>query len=89
MTHFREGLATFQLDLIDIDPKYNNIIVLDDLMGLAVDSPIILKLESTEMQVLYCCYRMHFQKLNTTPVSVVTLNIWFSLDARQIDDRSV
>ena len=28
----------------DIDPKYNNIIVLDDLMDLAVDSPIISKL---------------------------------------------
>ena len=35
--YFREGLHTFQLDLSDIDPKYNNIIVLDDLMDLAVD----------------------------------------------------
>ena len=39
-----EGLPTFQLDLSDIDPKYNNIIVLDDLMDLAVDSLIISKL---------------------------------------------
>ena len=29
--YFREGLPTFQLNLSDIDPKYNNIIVLDDL----------------------------------------------------------
>ena len=29
--YFREGLPTIQLDLSDIDPKYNNIIVLDDL----------------------------------------------------------
>ena len=42
--YFREGLPTIQLDLNDIDPKYNNSIVLDDLMDLAVDSPIILKL---------------------------------------------
>ena len=42
--YFREGLPTFQLDLSDTDPKYNNIIVLDDLMDLAVDSPIILNL---------------------------------------------
>ena len=42
--YFQEGLPTFQLDLSDIDPKYNNIIVLDDLMDLAVDSPIISKL---------------------------------------------
>ena len=76
--YFREGLPTFQLDLC----KYNNIIVLDDLMDLAVDSPIFSKL-------LYCCYRMLFQKVNTTLVSVVALNIWFSLDVRQIDDRSV
>ena len=42
--YFQEGLPTFQLDLSGIDPKYNNIIVLDDLMDLAVDSPIISKL---------------------------------------------
>ena len=42
--YFREGLPTFQLDLSDVDPKHNNIIVLDDLMDLAVDSPIISKL---------------------------------------------
>ena len=42
--YFREGHPTFQLDLSDINPTYNSIIVLDDLMDLAVDSPIILKL---------------------------------------------
>ena len=42
--YFREGLPTFQRDLSDINPKYNNIIVLDDLMDLAVDSPIFSKL---------------------------------------------
>ena len=42
--YFRDGLPKFRLDLRDIDPKHNNIIVLDDLMNLAVDSPIISKL---------------------------------------------
>ena len=42
--YFREGRPMFQLNLSDIDPKYNNIIVLDDLMDLAVDSQIISKL---------------------------------------------
>ena len=42
--YFREGFPTFQFDLSVIDPKYNNIIVSDDLMDLAVDSPIISKL---------------------------------------------
>ena len=39
--YFREGLPTFHLNLSDIDPKYKNITVLDDLMDLAVDSQII------------------------------------------------
>ena len=42
--HFREGLPTFQHHLSNIDPKYNNIIVFDDLMDLDVDRPIISKL---------------------------------------------
>ena len=41
--YFREELPTFQLNLSDIEPKYNNIIVLDDLMDLAVDSQNISK----------------------------------------------
>ena len=85
-------LPTFQLDLSDIDPKYNSIIVLDDLMDFAVYSPIIqscLRKEDATTQVLYFCCRMLFQKKNTTPVSVVTLNIWFYLDVWRIDDRSV
>ena len=42
--YFRDGLPMFQLDLSCIDPEYNNI-VSDELMDLAVDSPIISKLE--------------------------------------------
>ena len=42
--YFRDGLPTFQLDLSDIDPNFNNIVVLDDLMDIAIDSPIISKL---------------------------------------------
>ena len=42
--YFREGLPGFQLDLSDIDLKYNNIIVFDELMDLAVDSLIISQL---------------------------------------------
>ena len=42
--YFRKGLPTFQLNLSDIDPKYNNIIVLVALMDLAVDSQINSKL---------------------------------------------
>ena len=42
--YFKQGLPEFEPDLCDIDPRYNNIVVLDDLMDMAVDSPIISKL---------------------------------------------
>ena len=41
--YFKQGLPEFEPDLCDIDPRYNNIVVLDDLMDMAVDSPIISK----------------------------------------------
>ena len=41
---FCQGLPEYKDDLSDIDPRYNNIIVLDDLMDLAKDSPIVAKL---------------------------------------------
>ena len=41
---FCQGLPKYKDDLSDIDPRYNNIIALDDLMDLAKDSPIVAKL---------------------------------------------
>ena len=41
---FNLGLPEFKPDLSDIYPCYNNIVVLDDLMDMAVDSSIISKL---------------------------------------------
>ena len=41
--YFKQGLPEFEPDFCDIDPRYNNIVVLDDLMDTAVDSPIISK----------------------------------------------
>ena len=39
--YFKHTLPEFEPDLCDIDARYNNIVVLDDLMDMAVDSPII------------------------------------------------
>ena len=36
---FFQGLPKYKDDLSDIDPRFNNIIVLDDLIDLAKDSP--------------------------------------------------
>ena len=38
---FFEGIPQFSEDLREIDPKYNNILVFDDLMREAVDSPVL------------------------------------------------
>ena len=41
--YFKQGLPEFEPNFCDIDPRCN-IVVLDDLMVMAVDSPIISKL---------------------------------------------
>ena len=41
--YFKQGLPELEPDLCDSDPRYKNIVVLDDLMDMAVDSPIISK----------------------------------------------
>ena len=42
--YYNQGLPEFESDHSDIDPCYNNIVVLDNLMDIALDSPIISKL---------------------------------------------
>ena len=42
--YLKQGLPEFEPDLCDIDPRYNNIVVLVGLIDMAVDSPIISKL---------------------------------------------
>ena len=41
---FFRGVPTFQEDLREIDPKYNNVIIFDDLMAEAIESPIVSRL---------------------------------------------
>ena len=66
--YFKQGQPEFELDLSDIDPCYNNIVVPDDLMDMGVDSPIISKPGKHRLQGSYCCYKMHFRKESTIPV---------------------
>ena len=93
--YFREGLPAFQFDLSDIDPKYNNSIVLDDLMDLAVDSPIISKVftqgRHRNASVILLLQNAFPKGKQNTSISRNTqyIYVWFSLDVRQIDDRSV
>ena len=41
---FTQGLPNFSEDLREIDPNFNNLIILDDLMSEAIDSPIVSRL---------------------------------------------
>lgn len=41
VTTFCEGIPQFSEDLREINPKYNNLLVFDDLMREAVDSPVL------------------------------------------------
>ena len=70
--YFHQGQPVFESDLSDIDPCYNNIVVLDDLMDIAMDSRIIFlnysAKEGIETQASYCLYKMCFQKGSTKPV---------------------
>ena len=38
---FFRGLAEFKEDLREIDPKFKNVLVLDDLMAQATESPLV------------------------------------------------
>ena len=42
--YFKHGPLESEPDLCDTDPRYNSIVVLDNLIDMAVDSPIISKL---------------------------------------------
>ncbi len=41
---FERGLPELSEDLCEINPRYNNIIILDDLMAEATDSPVVSRL---------------------------------------------
>ena len=77
--YFKQGIPDFEPDVNDIDPLYSNIIVLDDLMDIAVDSPIISKLFTQGRHrnaSVILLLKMHFQKESTIPAFVATLSIW-------------
>ena len=67
--YFQQGLPKFELKLSDIDPCYNSIVVLDNLMDIAGDSTLFLNYSPKgDIEVSYCCYKMLFRKESTIPV---------------------
>ena len=69
--YFKQGLPKFEPDLCIIDPCYNNIVVLGDLLDMVVNFlsfPNFSPKGGIEMPASYCCYKMHFRKDSTKPV---------------------
>jgi len=88
---FQEGLPDFQEDLSDIDPRFNNIIVLDDLMDLALDSHVISKLftQGRHRNASVILLSERLSKRETIPTSVEMHRIWPCFDVRSTEGRPV
>ena len=81
-----EGLPQFEPDLGDIDSLYIIIIVLDDLMDMAVDSPIISKLFTQRRHrntrvILYLQNSFPKGKYNTTIIRNTQYKVLFRYQA--------
>ena len=74
---FFEGIPQFSEDLREINPKYNNILVFDDLMAEAVDSPVLSHFFSNgaiETLVPFFYYKTCFPKASITPILLAMHN---------------
>ena len=87
---FAQGLPDLSEDLREIDPKFNNVLVFDDLMSQATDSPLLSLLftqgrhrNASVILLLQIC----FPKENSTLISAGMLSIWSSFVALVIVSR--
>ena len=72
---FFRGLPAFKEDLREIDPKFNNVLVFDDLMAQATDSPLVSHLFN--------------QRENLTRTSAGMLSTWLFSEVLAIENKSV
>ena len=86
---FFRGLPEFKEDLREIDPKFNNVLVFDDLMAQATDSRLASLLGllkgGIEMLVYYFCYKICFQRENLTRTSARMISTWLFSDVLLVD----
>jgi len=87
---FTQGLPELSEDLHEINPKWNNILVFDDLMAQATDSPVLSKLftqrrhrNASVILLLQNCSR----RVNTTPILPATRNTWYCSVAPVTESR--
>ena len=78
---FCEGIPQFSEELREINPKFNNVLVFDDLMREAVDSPI-------EMRVPFFYCKTCLPKASITPILLTMQNTPSCSDLPVIESRS-
>ena len=70
---FFRGLPEFKEDLREINPKFNNVLVFDDLMAQATDSPLVSLLfaqgRHRNTSAISFCYKKCFQREHLTRTS--------------------
>lgn len=88
---FFEGIPQFSEDLREINPKYNNILVFDDLMAEGVDSPVLSHFFSNgaiETLVPFFYYKTCFPKASITPILLAMHNTRSCSDLPVIESGS-
>ena len=89
--YFKQGLSKFELNLSDIDPCYNNIVVLDDLMDIAVDSLVISKLftqgRHRNASVILLLQKAFPKGKYNTSISRNMLSIWCFSDVQLTEGK--
>ena len=85
---FTQGLPELSEDLHEINPKFNNVLVFDDLMSQAIDSPVLSKLlGDIVMRVLFYCYKTCFPRENLTQILAEMRSIWFCFAALVTENK--
>ena len=77
---FERGVSELSQDVCEINPHYDNIIIVDDLMA---ESTVLwyldcLPIVAIEMPVLSCCCNTCFLKVNMIRISVEMPSTWLS-----------
>ena len=84
---FEKGVPELSEDLCEINARYNNIIILDDLMAEATDSPVVSRLftqgRHRNASVSYCC-KTCFLRGNIIQISAEMPSIWLSSEVLAI-----
>ena len=85
---FERGVHELTEDLSEINARYNNTIILDDLMAEATDSPVVSRLFTQgRHRNAYCC-KTCFRRGNIIQISAKMPSTWLSSEVLAIEHKS-